>query len=304
MNRLKITLASAAFLAMPALAFAKLNVVTTTSDLAAIAREVAGDQASVESLAKGYQDPHFVEAKPSYLLKLKKADLFVQVGLELEAAWAPALLTNARNRKILPGSRGFLNAHEGCEILDERIVVDRSQGDIHPFGNPHYWLDPENGRVIAKSIAARLSELDPQRAADFQRNLAAFEKKLTDKEKEWNALAASIDGAKAVFYHDSWSNFEKRFGVVAVNFVEPKPGIPPSPAHIQSLSRQIRAEGVKVILIEPYFDPKLPEKIARDTGARMIVFPPSVGSMKDIETYTDLFDHNLKALVDAVNGGE
>lgn len=296
MNLKKYLLFLLIALSIPSFSFARLNVVTTTSDLAAIAKEVAGNQVDVVSIAKGYQDPHFVDAKPSYLLQLKRADLFVQIGLELEVGWAPALLSSARNPKILPGNRGFLDVSEGCDILEKRANADRSQGDIHPFGNPHYWLDPENGRVIAKSIAARLAELDPSNAAVYQANETAFETKLNAKEKEWEKLAAPLKGAKVVFYHNAWSNFEKRFGVVAVNFIEPKPGIPPSPAHIESLTRQIKTDGVKAILVEPYFDSKLPEKIAKDTGARFTLFSPSVGAVKEIVTYTDLFDYDLKAL--------
>jgi zinc/manganese transport system substrate-binding protein len=300
MNRLKAFFSTLMFSSVPALSSAKLNVVTTTSDLAAIAGEVGGDAVEVVPIAKGYQDPHFVDAKPSYLLKLKKADLFVQIGLELEVAWAPALLSNARNPKILPGNSGFLDVSDGCDILDKRAGADRSQGDVHPFGNPHYWLDPENGRAIAKTLAARFSVLDPAHAPAFGANLAAFEAALTAKEKEWEALAKPVKGAKVVFYHNSWSNFEKRFGVSAAGFIEPKPGIPASPSHVQALTNRIKAEGIRVILVEPYFDTKLPEKSARDAGAKVVIFPPSVGAVQGINGYTDLFDHDLKALSEAL----
>lgn len=300
MRHLKNIFQGIIFLSIPTISFASLNVVTTTSDLAAIAKEVGGDQVEVVSIAKGYQDPHFIDAKPSFLLKLKKADLFIQVGLELEIAWAPSLLSNARNPKILPGNRGFMEASEGCDILDKRSGTDRSQGDIHPVGNPHYWLDPKNGRVIAKNITARLAELEPAHAAQFQENFAKFETKLFEKEKEWDKIIATLKGTKVIFYHNAWSNFEKYFGIKAVNFIEPKPGIPPAPAHIQALVNQIKSEEIKLLLVEPYFDSKLPEKIANDTGSKMVVFPTSVGSLKEIETYTDLFDFHLKALSNAL----
>ncbi len=302
MNRLNILIAAGIMLGLSSVSFAKLNVVTTTSDLAALAQEVGGDQVEVVSIAKGYQDPHFIDAKPSYLLKLKKADLFIQVGLELEVGWAGPLLSNARNSKILPGNPGFLDASEGCDILEKQGGVDRSKGDVHPFGNPHYWLDPENGRIMAKTIAARLSQLDPVHASEFNANLAKFNSKLNDKEKEWNKLAEPLKGMKVVFYHNSWSNFTKRFGLVTVNFIEPKPGIPPSPAHIHRLTQLIKNEGVKVLLIEPYFDSKLPEKLAHDTGSKLLIFAPSVGAIQGVDTYTDLFDHNLKLLADAAGG--
>lgn len=288
--------------AVPSFALAKINIVTTTSDLAAIAREVGGNLIEVTSIAKGYQDPHFVEAKPSYLLKLRKADLFIQVGLELEVGWAPPLLQNARNPKVLPGNRGFLDASSGCDILEKGKVADRSQGDVHPLGNPHYWLDPANGRIIAQTIARRLAELDPANAASYRDNLTRFEAHLTKKEKEWAQHAAKIKGTKVVTYHNSWPNFVKHFGIEVVNFIEPKPGIPPPPAHIRALIGQIRAEKIRSILVEPYFDLKLPEKIARESGAKVLVFAPSVGSHDEIKTYTDLFDHNLKLLLENKNG--
>jgi ABC-type Zn uptake system ZnuABC Zn-binding protein ZnuA len=211
-------------------------------------------------------------------------------------------LTSARNPRILPGNPGFLEASEGCDILEKKLGVDRSMGDVHPFGNPHYWLDPENGRTIARNIAKRLSELDPSHKDAFAQNESAFETRLNAKEKEWEKLAAPLKGSKVVFYHNSWSNFTKRFGLEAIDFIEPKPGIPPSPAHIQSLGNQIKKEGVSVLLIEPYFDAKLPEKIAHDTGARVLVVAPSVGAVKGVDTYTDLFDYNLKLIGGALGG--
>lgn len=291
---------------VPSLLWAKVRVVTTTEDLAALAREVGGKHVQVHAIAKGYRDPHFVEAKPSYLLKLKRADLFIQVGLELEIAWAPVLLISARNPKILPGNPGFMDASEGCEVLQVSSGrVDRSMGDVHPMGNPHYWLDPSNGRKIAGNIARKLSALDPEHTEEYERNLSRFESRLAEKEKEWDGLVSAIKGTRVVTYHNSWPNFAKRFGLEVVNFVEPRPGVPPSPSHVQSLIRQMRKEKIPLILVEPYFDTKLPAKIARDTGAKLLVFPSSVGAKKEIRTYFDLFDHNLRLLRKALRrGGE
>lgn len=301
MKKINMFLFTAWICLMPSLLMAKVRIVTTTEDLAALAREIGGGLAEVQSIAKGYQDPHFVDAKPSYLLKLKKADLFIQVGLELETGWAPALLTNARNQKILPGKPGFLDASENCEILEKPSgKVDRSMGDIHALGNPHYWLDPSNGRIIARNISRRLSGLDPGHSKDYQSNLERFESRLSEKEKEWQGLASSFKGVKAVTYHNSWPNFAKSFSIEVVNFIEPRPGVPPSPSHVRSLIGQIREEKIPLILVEPYFDVKLPQKIARETGARLVVFPSSVGSEKGIETYFDLFDRNLKLLQEAL----
>lgn len=281
-----------------------LDVVATTQDLASIVSEIGRDHVNVVTIAKGYQDAHFVDAKPSYLLKLKKADLLVVVGLELEVGWLPALITNARNPRILPGAAGFMEASQGCDILQKPTgAIDRSMGDIHPDGNPHYWLDPENGRIIARRVAKKLAELDPGDAATFEANLAAFESTLTEREKKWNAMAAGFRGVKVVTYHNSFPNFAKAFGLDIVNRVEPKPGVPPSPAHVQALIAQVKREKVPLILVEPYFDDKLPRKIAAEGGAAVIIFPPSVGGVAAVTSYFDLFDHNLKLIADALAKG-
>jgi ABC-type Zn uptake system ZnuABC Zn-binding protein ZnuA len=282
---------------------AKLHVVASTEDMASLAQEVGGGEIDVVSIAKGYQDPHFVDAKPSYLLKLRGADLLIVVGLELEVGWLPPLLTNARNTNIVPGYSGYLDASQGCHVLQKPTgTVDRSLGDIHPFGNPHYWTDPENGRIIAQHVADKLEELDPPHAQIYRDNLARFEARLTVKEKEWDAMAAAFKGVKVITYHNSWPNFAEHFGIEVVNHIEPKPGIPPSPTHVEELINQIRREKIPLLLIEPYFDDKLPQKIANEAGAKMLIFPPSVGGESEIKTYFDLFDHDLKLLKDAVGG--
>ena len=197
-----------------------------------------------------------------------------------------------------------MDASEGCHVLQKPTgVVDRSMGDVHPLWQSAL-LDRirKNGRVIAKHIAEKLTELDQPHAADYAANLKQFEDKLTAKEKEWNTMAATFKGVKVITYHNSWPNFADAYGLNIVNHVEPKPGIPPSPAHVQDLINQIKREKIPLLLIEPYFDDKLPSKIAADTGAKMLIFPPSVGGAKDIKTYFDLFDHNIKAIADAVGG--
>ena len=281
-------------------AYCALRIVTTTEDLAALAREVGGSHVKVQYIAKGYQDPHFVDAKPSYLLKLKRADLFIQVGLDLEVSWAPSLLRSARNKKIRPGASGFLDASVGCEVLDKNATADRSQGDVHPEGNPHYWLNPANGRIIAGNIKDRLVRLDPDNAADYENNLEAFEARLAKKQAEWESLASAFKGVKVVTYHNSWPNFAQSFHLNVIDFVEPKPGIPASPSHVKNLIERIRREKVQMILMEPYFDEKLPRKIASETGVKLLILPPSVGALKGIRTYFDLFDHNLKLISEAV----
>ena len=285
----------------PARAQGKLNVMTTTEDLASIAREVGGDHITVESIARGYQDPHFVEAKPSFILKLQKADLLVVVGRELEIGWLPPLIQQSRNAKIQPGRAGYLDASLGATILEIPTgQITRAMGDVHPLGNPHYWMDPENGKRIAKEIADKLSELRPNDRAYFQQQLADFTTRLDAAEKRWLAQMAPYKGTKVVTYHRSFPNFAERFGLDIVGYVEPKPGIPPTPQHTLDLINEMKRQNVKLVLVEPYFDLKTPNAIGRDTGAQVLVMPPSVGGVKDVTDYFKLFDYDINLLVDAI----
>jgi len=284
--------------ATSAAATAPLRVVTTTEDLAAIARDVGGDFVDVEALARGYQDPHFVDAKPSYLVKLSKADLFVQVGRELEVGWVPALVNNARNPKIAPGGKGFVDASANVRMLEVPSNVTRAAGDVHPYGNPHYWLAPVNGALVAATLRDAFAAAAPAHAADFASRAADFERRLTEKRALWaeKAKATGLTGATVVTYHRSWPYFAEAFGCEVVDFVEPRPGVPPTPAHIQALEDLMRMRSVKLLIVEPYFDVKLPEKIARDTGATLVILPSSVGAEPAIKTYFDLFDRQLEIL--------
>jgi zinc/manganese transport system substrate-binding protein len=289
----------AAGLAGPAQA--KLRVVTTLQDFAFLAQAVGGDRVETFAIAKGYQDPHFVDAKPSFILKLSRADLLIVAGLELEIGYLPPLIDQSRNDTIHRGNPGYLDASVGCDILQRpTTVVTRAMGDVHPYGNPHYWTDPENGRVIARSIAAKLTELDPAGKATFDKNLAAFEAKLTEKEKEWETEMAPYAGTTVVTFHDSWPNFATRFHLDIVGHIEPKPGIPPSPSHTLEIINLISADKVPVILVEPYFDLKTPRYIAAKTGATVITFYPSVGGIPAIKDYFSLFDHDVDAFVNAM----
>jgi len=284
----------------PANARATLNVVTATEDLAALVREVGGDKVTVESLAKGYQDPHFVEAKPSFVIKLHNADLLVVVGRELEIGWLPPLITQSRNAKIQPGATNYLDASMNVRILDIPTgQITRAMGDVHPSGNPHYWLEPGNGRKIAKAIQDKLTALSPGDAAYFAQRYADFDKRLGEGEKRWQAMMAPYKGLKIVTYHRSWPNFAEIFGLDVVGYVEPKPGIPPSPAHTLTLTEEMKRQGVKIILVEPYFDLQTPNKIARDTGAKVLVMPPSVGGVKEVQNYVQLFDYDVNLVVSA-----
>jgi zinc/manganese transport system substrate-binding protein len=283
---------------LPPTASAELKVITTTQDLAALVTEIGGDKVSVEALARGYQDPHFVEAKPSFVLKLHSADLLVVVGRELEVSWLPSLITQSRNSKIQPGGPGYLDASLTARILDVPSgPITRAMGDVHPQGNPHYWLDPANGRRIAKAIQDKLTELSPGDAAYFAQRYASFHKRLADAEHAWNTAIEPLRGTRIVTYHRSWTNFAEAFGLQVVGYVEPKPGIPPSPAHTLALVQEMKRQGIKVILVEPYFDLRTPNAIARDTGARVLVLPPSVGGVKEATDYIRLFDYSVNLLV-------
>jgi len=284
-----------------AFAAGKLNVVAATTDLAALAQEVGGDRIDVDSIAKGYQDPHFVEAKPSFLLKLRKADLLLVVGLQLEIGWLPPLITQSGNPKIQgPGAQGYLDCSQFAEILEIPTgQITRAMGDVHPLGNPHYWLDPENGRRVARGIAEKFSAMQPENAAYFQQRLQSFEQRLTEAEKRWDAEMQPYHGRKAVTYHRSWPNFAKRFDLDVLGYVEPRPGIPPTPSHTLDLIQEMKRQNVKIIMVEPYFDLKTPNAVARETGAQVLVMTPSVGGEKEITDYFKLFDYDIALLTKA-----
>ena len=295
---------SFAFFAMVAMASpaqAAIKVVATTEDLAALVQEVGGDRVQVEALARGYQDPHFVEAKPSFILKLHGADLLVVVGRELEIGWLPPLVTQARNARIQQSGDRYLDASLTTHILEIPTgEITRAMGDVHPLGNPHYWLSPDNGRLIAQAIQKKLSEIAPTDAAYFAQRYGDFDRRLADAEKRWTAAMAPYKGLKVVTYHRSWPNFTGAFGLDVIGYVEPKPGIPPSPSHTLELIQEMKRQQVKIIIMEPYFDSKTPDAIARDTGARVVVLAPSVGGQKEATDYFKLFDYDVNTLITAI----
>jgi zinc/manganese transport system substrate-binding protein len=279
----------------------KLNVVATTQDLASIATEVGGDRITIDSISRGYQDPHFVEAKPSFILKLQRADLLIAVGRDLEIGWLPPLVNQSRNARIQPGATGYLDASLQARILDiPQGQITRAMGDVHPLGNPHYWLDPENGKIIARSIGAKLEALRPNDKAYFEQRLADFTARVDAGMKRWQAAMSPYKGVKVATYHRSYTNFAERFGLDVIGYVEPRPGIPPSPQHTLDLINEMRRQNVKLVLVEPYFDLKTPNAIGRQTGARVLVLPPSVGGTKETTDYVKLFDYDIDLLVKAI----
>ncbi|HYL39308.1 MAG TPA: metal ABC transporter substrate-binding protein [Bryobacteraceae bacterium] len=284
----------------PAQAAGKISVVTATQDLAALASEVGGDHITADAIAKGYQDPHFVEPKPSFLLKLQKADLLAVVGLQLEIGWLPPLINQSGNPKIQQGNAGYLDMSQYCEILEIPTgQVTRAMGDVHPLGNPHYWLNPENGRRIAKAFQTKFSEMRPSEASYYAQRYADFDKRLTEAEKRWDAAMAPYRGRKVITYHRSWPNFCERFGLVVVDYVEPKPGIPPTPSHTLEVINTMKRENIKVILVEPYFDLRTPNSIGQATGGTVLVLMPSVGGVKEVTNYFELFDYDINLLTNA-----
>lgn len=282
-------------------AAAQLRVVTSTTDLWDIARQVGGTRARVKHISTGYQDPHFVEAKPSFVLDLQKADIWAYIGLDLERGWAPVLLGGARNGKILPGGPGDLDVSRVIPLLDVPTGnVDRSQGDVHPLGNPHYWLDPANGIRIAQLFRDRFSQADPAGSAVYEANAAAFATRLARAEQDWAPLRARLKGKPIVAWHTSWRYLAEYAGLTIVGFLEPKPGVPPSPSHLAALIATMQRTGAKVIVMEPWYDRKTADLVASKTGARIVVLPPSVGGEKGLDDYVATLGHALSTLAETV----
>lgn len=298
---LTIILAIALFpLAVPSTAAhaEPLRVVASIETLAELARAVGGKNVQVESLARGYQDPHFVEAKPSLLVPLSRADLLVYVGLDLEVGWLPPLVQGSRNPRIQSGAKGNLDASTAIDVLDIPAgKVDRGQGDIHPRGNPHYWIPPVNGLKIAKEIAARLKAIDPAHGAEYDANLQSFGGTLKARAAEWSQKAAGLHDVEVVSYHKSWTYVARWLGLRELGYVELKPGIPPDPKHLAALIVQMKRESVRAILIESFYNRGIASQVADASGAKLVVLPSDVGATPDIRSYPDLVDHVLDALV-------
>ena len=274
-----------------------IKIVTTTTDLKSIAELIGGNKVSVSSIATGYQNPHFVDPKPSYIISLSNADIFVTVGLDLETGWSPQLLSSSRNSKIQKGSPGYVDASEGVGLLQVPSSINRGEGDIHIYGNPHYWLDPLNGKVIARNIANGLERTDPGNKAFYEANLQAFFTKLDGKLAEWVAKMAPFKGSRIIAYHNEWVYFERRFGLQIVDFMEPKPGIPPSPSQLVKVIKEVTANKIKVIISSPYFTTSSSDVVAKQTGVKELTLGTSTGAFPEIKNYFDLFDYDINQLV-------
>lgn len=272
-----------------------LSVVTTTSDLAALTKAVGGERVRVESIAKGFQDPHYVEAKPSYMRLVNQARLLFSVGLQIEIGWLPLLVQGARNPGLVQ-----VDVSQGISVL-ERVIgpVSRAQGDIHPEGNPHYWLDPRNGSLIARRIAQELKTMSPADGPYFEQNLKVFESDLGRRRQKWEERMASLKGLEIIAYHKQWEYLAQWLGLSIVGYVEDKPGIPPAPQHLANLIRTIQQRKVKTVWVANFTNPAIAQSVADKSGAKTVVLPASVGGEKGIDSYGDLFDSIVGKVAEA-----
>ena len=279
---------------------AKINVVATLPDFGAIAREIGGDNVDVTVLAKATEDPHFVDARPSFVVKLRQADVLIDGGAELEIGWLPPLLQNARNPKIEVGQPGRVQASQGIRLMEVPAQLTRAAGDVHAMGNPHFMVDPIIAKAVAQHIANAFAAADPAHAADYQTNEKKFEATINAKLQEWGAKLLPFHGQSIVAYHDSWPYFAHRFGFQIDVFLEPKPGIPPSPSHLAEVIEQMKARKIKAIIVEPYHNRKIAEKVAQSTGAKVIDFAQFPGALSNTDTYVKLIDTLVNNLATAL----
>lgn len=300
MRRFAPTAAVLAVLAV-APADAGLRVVATTPEYGSIASAVGGEIVDVATLAKATEDPHFVDAKPSHVVTLHRADVLIEGGADLEAGWLPLLVEGSRNAKVNPGAPGRLRASEGVTLLDVPALLDRSQGDIHASGNPHFMMDPANGSVVARHIARTFCALDAANCPSYEKNLASFEARLEAKTREWEAALAPFRGKPIVTYHPTWRYFAARFGLVADVFLEPKPGIPPSPPHLATVIKTMTERKIGVILVEPFQSRKTAQAVADRTGAKVVEVCQFPGGLPGTDgDYLTLMDANVKAVASAL----
>ncbi len=278
---------------------AQLRVVATTPDLASVAREIGGDRVTVVALAKPTEDPHYVDAKPSHIVTLNRADALIEGGAELELGWLPPLLENSRNARISAGAPGRIVASEGVKLIEVPTSFDRSKGDVHSLGNPHFLIDPVNVKIIARNIADHFTQIDPKSAATYRANLARFNTKLDTKLADWQKQLAPYRGARIVTYHKDFGYLAERFGLNVVETLEPKPGISPSPAHLAGVIGKMRATNAKVILVQPFQNRRTAETVARQTGAVVLDIAQQPGARANTTTYFDMMDNLVNTLAGA-----
>jgi zinc/manganese transport system substrate-binding protein len=299
--KLKLLWFTMALAAAAPSAMGKINVVATTSDFAAIAREIGGDRVQVTALAKPTEDPHFIDAKPGFIATLNRADVLIEGGAALEQGWLQPLLQGARNPKITGSAPGHVQGNAGISMLGVPTSLDRSRGDIHPEGNPHYLIDPMNAKIVAANIAEAFSKAEPKAYEIYRANLKAFEEKIDARMVEWQKQMAPHKGASVVAYHDSWPYFAERFGLKIEMFLEPKPGIPPTPSHVASLVQKMREQNVRVILVDAYVNRRQADSVASKTGAVTVPVSHFPGGVKGTEGgYIELVDYLVKSISQAL----
>jgi zinc/manganese transport system substrate-binding protein len=279
---------------------AKLNVVATLPDFGALAREIGGDKIDIVVLAKPTEDSHFVDARPSFIVSLRSADVLIDGGAELELGWLPPLLQNARNPKIEVGKPGRVQASQGIRLMNVPANVTRAAGDVHALGNPHFAGDPIIAKAIAQHIAQSFAAVDPANAGTYDANYKKFETTINQKLQEWGAAMLPFKGQHVAAYHDSWPYFGHRFGLNIDIFLEPKPGIPPSPSHLTEVIAQMKAQHVKAVLVEPYHNRRIAEKVASATGAKVVDFAQFPGGIPGTDTYAKLIDALVSRLAAAL----
>lgn len=290
----------AALTAFTATARANLRVVTTLSDYAAIAREIGGSHVDVTAMAKPTEDPHFVDARPSFIVKLRSADILIEGGAELEVGWLPPLLQTARNSKLEPGASGRVQASQGIRLLDVPETLSRAAGDVHASGNPHFMVDPIIAKAVAAHIVTAFAAADPANATAYQTNGKKFEAMIDAKLQEWGAALLPFRGQHVAAYHDDWLYFARRFGLEVSVFLEPKPGVPPSPSHLADVIGKIKAEHIKAIMVEPFHNRKIAEKVASSTGASVVDMAQYPDALPNTTTYAGMIDVLVSRLVSAL----
>ncbi len=296
-----VTVLLAWFLALPA--FADLKVATALEDLSSVAQEVGGKHVTAISLCKGYEDPHFVPAKPSLMKAIQDADVFISVGLELDGGWLPLVLPGSRNPKIQAGAKGFVDASEGVNVLEKPTgTVSRAEGDVHPLGNPHYYTDPLNLKVVAGHLAQVFSDLDPANAADYAANAKKFDARIDKALAGWKKALKPYKGAQVVTYHKNFDYFLDRFGLKLFGTVEPKPGIPPNPRYLNETAEAMKAAGVKVVLYQPYYEADAAEQLAKKAGGTALEIPTEVNGMPEAKDVFSKFDFIVSTLVKSFSG--
>jgi zinc/manganese transport system substrate-binding protein len=301
MKNLTVIFLSAALSAIVATtAAAKIKVVATLPDLASLAREVGGDKVEVSAMAKPTEDPHFVDARPSFVVQLRSADVLIDGGAELELGWLPPLLQNARNPKLEVGKPGRVQASVGVRLMNVPANVTRAAGDVHALGNPHFMTDPIIAKTVAQHIAQSFAAVDAPNAAFYDANYKKFEATINAKLQEWGAAMFPFKGQSVVAYHDSWVYFAHRFGFNIDLFLEPKPGIPPSPSHLAEVIEKIKAQKIKAIIVEPFHDRKIAEKVGSSTGAKVVDFAQYPGALPNTDSYVKLMDALVARLAAAL----